>query len=113
MKFNAKTIRLGLMVLAALDVAGTAALQYVEDNPGNLDWRRVLFTVGIALFAWLKKAPGDLTHSEAKQMAHEHASDVLAKASLPPAPIAQPSWDEMARASLVPPGSDRSGPSGL
>jgi hypothetical protein len=84
-KWFASNWRYIVMVLAAIDVVGNALVKYLETG-GKPDVNGLLLVAGTALFAWLKTAPGDVTKTQAKQLAHDHASEVLRSVSMSPPP---------------------------
>lgn len=75
-----------LMALAAVDFVGNAVIKYLEESGDKTDWQGVAMAAGLALFTYLKKAPGDLTRDQAKQLAHDHASEALRSVSMHPGP---------------------------
>lgn len=75
----------GKIVVAVgfLTALAAAVSQYLVDDK-TPTWQELALAIGAALMAWYKTAPGDLTKTQAEEMAHDHAADVLTKASLPP-----------------------------
>lgn len=82
MKWITSNWRVIVMALAGIDVVGNAVIKYIEANP-KTDWHGLLIAVGMALFAWLKTGPGDLTKSQAEQLAEKRAADAVRR-SVPP-----------------------------
>jgi len=78
---NAQTIT---AIIGLLTAIGAAWEQFAASGqPVTL--AGVLLVVGTGLATWMAKRPGDLTQAQAKQMAHDHASEALRSVSMVPA----------------------------
>jgi hypothetical protein len=79
---NVQTITAIVGLLTAL---GAAWEQFAASGQ-PITLPTVLLVLGTALATWMAKRPGDVTKTQAKQLAHDHASEVLRSVSITPPP---------------------------
>lgn len=66
-----------VMTLAGIGTAVDIVTAYVAEDK-TPTWQELGLTLGVGLFAWLKRAPGDLTKSQAEQRTSQALREVSA-----------------------------------